>query len=179
MPDPLSMLFAIALAGCLAGADDASSVVRHASALGVSFELPADWIEVAADGADIQRFYPPMCEADGAPVVGCPAFLVLQRLTLEAPLDAEALSTRRAREQARVLRPRASGRHAGSASGSVWRESDYQLGLIQMRLDTTTLTAGSQAWELTGWASPGFADEYAARFRASGASLQQTADAPR
>lgn len=154
-------------AGTVAAAPDAP-VQRVESPLGVSFDLPAGWVEAANDVDWVQRFQPAHCAPDATPFE-CPTFLVLQRMQPIADADAVALSRRRAQAMQPAWRTLAEGMHA---DGSAWRSGRYTLGPIDAVHVVTHQVDGEVGWELTGWSLPQDADAMAPVYLAVGASLR-------
>lgn len=154
-------------ASVLAAPPDAP-MQRIDSPLGVSFDLPAGWVEAPSDIPWVQRFQPGTCAPDATPF-DCTAFLVLQRMQPIADVDALALSRRRAQGMQPAWRGSAEGVHAG---GGAWRAGRYTLGAIDAAHVITNVVDGTVGWELTGWSTPEDAEAMAPVYRAVGASLR-------
>jgi hypothetical protein len=154
-------------AGALAAPRDAS-MQRIESPLGVSFDLPAGWVEAPSDIPWVQRFQPASCPPEASPLE-CPTFLVLQRMEPVADADAVALSRRRAQAMQPAWQGSVDGVHAG---GGAWRAGRYTLGAIDAAHVVTNVVDGTVGWELTGWSTPEDAEAMAPVYRAVGASLR-------
>lgn len=161
---------AVLLASSVALAAEPPPATRTVdSHLGVSFELPADWVEGHSDIPWVQRFEPPSCPPDAVSLEDCPSFLVLQRMQPLSDADAVALSRRRAAAMQPAWRGQAEGVHEG---GGAWRVGRYVLGPIDAAHWITNVIDGTVGWELTGWSSPAEAAAMAPVYRAAGASLR-------
>jgi hypothetical protein len=157
----------LSVASALA-APPTAPVQRIESPLGVSFELPAGWVEAPSEIPWVQRFQPERCAPDATPS-DCPTFLVLQRMQPIADADAVALSRRRGQAMAPAWRGSAEGVHDDRGA---WRAGRYTLGAIDAAHWITNLVDGDVGWELTGWSTPDDAEAMASVYRAAGASLR-------
>lgn len=151
------------------GAPPTTPMQHIDSPLGVSFDLPAGWIEAPSDAPWVQRFIPPACASDPDAIADCPSFLVLQRMAPLQDADAMAMSRRRAQAMQAAWKSEAEGMHEG---GGAWRVGRYTLGPIDAMHVVTDVLDGTVGWALTGWSTPADAAAMRPVYMAAGASLR-------